>query len=114
MTTTVQAGKFDGESFTNIVIITVNAIPEGMLSTYGAIASAAGYSGYARQIGHILKNLPEHSTIPWHRVINAQGKSSFPEGSEKHHQQVAKLVAEGHPSSLGTKRLKTHHWPIAM
>lgn len=103
---------FSEHEFKDNVLSTLNAIPKGSLSTYGAIAKAAGYSGYARQVGYILKNLPEHSTIPWHRVINAQGRSSFSPGSERHAAQCARLISEGHPETLGKAHLTTVFWPI--
>jgi methylated-DNA-protein-cysteine methyltransferase-like protein len=34
--------------------------------------------GRARQVGYALHALPERSGVPWHRVINAQGRISLP------------------------------------
>ncbi len=49
-------------------------IPAGRVSTYGAIARVAGLDGQARLVGYALSNLPDGTAVPWHRVINAQGK----------------------------------------
>jgi methylated-DNA-protein-cysteine methyltransferase-like protein len=52
----------------------VRKIPRGRVSTYGAIARVAGLDGQARLVGYALSNLREGTVVPWHRVINAQGK----------------------------------------
>ena len=56
----------------------VGLVPEGSVATYGQIAALAGLSGPtgARQVGYALAGLPFDSTVPWHRVINAEGKIS--------------------------------------
>ncbi len=51
-------------------------IPEGRVATYGEVALVAGLPGHARQVGYVLRSLPEESDVPWHRVINAQGRVS--------------------------------------
>ena len=55
---------------------TVRLIPEGRVATYGQVALVAGLPGHARQVGYALNALPEGSDVPWHRVINAQGRIS--------------------------------------
>ena len=54
----------------------VKQIPKGKVATYGQIAKLVGYPSHARHVGHALATLDQHSDIPWHRVINAQGKIS--------------------------------------
>lgn len=54
----------------------VEQIPRGKVATYGQIADLLGLFGRARQVGYALYRLGAGSTIPWHRVINAQGKIS--------------------------------------
>src|SRR5689334_2449571 len=56
---------------------TVRRIPLGRVATYGQIAKVAGFPGRARQVGYALAALPNGSTVPWHRVINAQGRLSL-------------------------------------
>jgi methylated-DNA-protein-cysteine methyltransferase related protein len=51
----------------------VRRIPPGRVATYGQVATLAGLPGHARQVGYALHALPEHSAIPWHRVVNARG-----------------------------------------
>lgn len=72
----------------------VAQIPEGRVATYGQVARLAGYPGYARQVGAVLKKLPADSKLPWHRVINAQGRVSFTENSQPYLRQRKRLEAE--------------------
>jgi methylated-DNA-protein-cysteine methyltransferase-like protein len=54
----------------------VRGIPRGRVATYGQVAFLAGLAGHARQVGYALAALPQGSRVPWHRVINAQGRVS--------------------------------------
>lgn len=54
----------------------VKKIPRGRVATYGQIAALAGRPRHARQVGSVLKSLPDDSGVPWHRVVNAQGRVS--------------------------------------
>jgi methylated-DNA-protein-cysteine methyltransferase-like protein len=54
----------------------VRRIPRGRVATYGQVASLAGLPGRARQVGYALHALPDGDRVPWHRVINAQGRVS--------------------------------------
>jgi methylated-DNA-protein-cysteine methyltransferase-like protein len=51
----------------------IERIPPGKVATYGQVAALAGLPRQARRVGHALKVQPEGSSLPWHRVINAQG-----------------------------------------
>lgn len=73
----------------------VREIPRGRVASYGQIAEVAGFSGQARQVGYALHALPAKSNVPWHRVINAQGKISFPPRSRPYKEQRKRLEAEG-------------------
>ena len=55
----------------------VKRIPCGKVATYGQIAALVGMPRHARQAGYALAATPENKKIPWHRVINAQGKISL-------------------------------------
>ena len=54
----------------------VRQIPAGQVATYGQIAESLGLPGRARQVGYALFQVAPDSEIPWHRVVNAQGKIS--------------------------------------
>ena len=54
----------------------VRRIPVGKVATYGQIAELAGLGGQARLVGYAMSALPSGTAVPWHRVINAEGKVS--------------------------------------
>ena len=58
------------------VIAVVRCIPRGRVASYGQVAEWAGLGRGARQVGYALHALPGHSDVPWHRVVNAQGRIS--------------------------------------
>jgi methylated-DNA-protein-cysteine methyltransferase-like protein len=49
----------------------VRKVPRGKVSTYGAIAKAAGHPGAARQVVWALRSAGR--TLPWHRIVSAGG-----------------------------------------
>ena len=51
-------------------------IPEGRVATYGQVAAVAGLPRHARLVGYALQRVPEGVDVPWHRVVNAQGRIS--------------------------------------
>jgi len=55
----------------------VRRIPRGRVATYGQVAALAGLAAHARQVGYALHALEDGSGVPWHRVINAQGRVSL-------------------------------------
>jgi methylated-DNA-protein-cysteine methyltransferase related protein len=75
---------------------TVRRIPRGRVATYGQIARLSGFPGHARLVGYALHHLRDETdrTVPWHRVINAQGRISLGEfdGADLQRQL---LLAEG-------------------
>ncbi|HEY7741252.1 MAG TPA: methylated-DNA--[protein]-cysteine S-methyltransferase [Steroidobacteraceae bacterium] len=73
----------------------VAAIPRGQVASYGGIARRAGLPRRARLVGHALKVAPAAMQLPWHRVLNAQGRISLPAGSKAHRQQRRLLEQEG-------------------
>jgi len=63
----------DVNAFREAVLSLVAVIPQGWVVTYGQIARVAGYPRRPRQVGMVLKGLPEGTELPWHRVVNAKG-----------------------------------------
>ena len=53
----------------------VEKVPYGRVSTYGDIATILGSPRVARQVGFALSAL-DQDDVPWHRIINAQGRIS--------------------------------------
>jgi methylated-DNA-protein-cysteine methyltransferase-like protein len=87
--------SLDHANWNHAVHQLVAMIPHGRLTTYGTIAAALGKPRHARQVGQALAHTPEDTAIPWHRVVNAAGKSSFPPFTQAWHVQQAALAAEG-------------------
>ena len=88
----------------------VAEIPYGRVATYGQIARIAGLGGQARQVGYALHNTPDGLDIPWHRVINAQGRISFPRGSTSYRRQRELLEAEEIEFIDGRLDLSAYRW----
>jgi methylated-DNA-protein-cysteine methyltransferase-like protein len=84
----------DNPAFQEIWAV-VGAIPRGQVSTYGAVARAAGLPGRARMAGRALRESPKEMKLPWHRVVGAGGKIVFPPSSVNHREQARRLRAEG-------------------
>ncbi|MHB2017189.1 MAG: MGMT family protein [Candidatus Xenobia bacterium] len=83
--------------FQAAVYATVRRIPRGRVSTYGDVAAAAGWPGYARHVGKALSLLAEGSKVPWHRVVNAAGGISPRGDGTSVAEQRARLLREGVP-----------------
>ena len=62
---------------TDAIYAVVKRIPAGFVATYGQVARMAGLPGHARQVGYALSALADKSALPWHRVVNAQGRISL-------------------------------------
>jgi len=88
----------------------VSNIPKGFVSTYGDVARFAGYPRCARMVSVALRAAPASLAVPWYRVINAQGKISFPIDSEKAKTQKQLLEAEGIVFLSGAVNLKSYSW----
>jgi methylated-DNA-protein-cysteine methyltransferase related protein len=73
----------------------ISALPRGKVATYGGVARAAGLPGRARLTGYALRVMPPIMNYPWHRVVGAGGRISFPKSSPKHKEQARLLRAEG-------------------
>lgn len=77
----------------------VQEVPLGRVTTYGHIAKLIGRPECPRQVGTVMKHLPESSpglayhngNVPWQRVINAKGTIS-PRYAKLPRQSVVELV----------------------
>ena len=78
-----------------LIYAVARKIPRGRVSTYGRVAELAGLGRAARQVGYAMAALPDHTTVPWHRVINAQGRISLRRGTGGDLEQRFRLEAEG-------------------
>jgi len=71
--------------------LVLSQVPEGKVCSYGRLANLAGL-GNARQTCRWLRELPKDSSLPWHRIVNAQGKLADFVNAKK---QKKMLEAEG-------------------
>lgn len=96
------------------ILETVALVPMGKVATYGQIAALAGLPKHARLVGYTLKHLDPHSQIPWHRIVNSQGKISIVgqqiEKNISRSEQRERLIAEGVEVSDYRINLKKYRW----
>ena len=86
-------------------------IPAGKVATYGQIAKLAGLPKHARLVGYVLKHLAPGHVLPWHRVLNAQGKISLSKINEQGENiQALKLMQEGVVVLNNKVDLKQYQW----
>ncbi|MES1946290.1 MGMT family protein [Salinisphaera sp. C84B14] len=89
----------------------VRRIPYGRVSTYGDIARLIGRPRAARVVGYAMHRCPPG--LPWHRVINAQGRISLPADSTAGLSQRRRLEEEGVVLIGGRVDLDRFGWPDA-
>ncbi len=76
-----------------LVIAAVEKIPKGYVATYAQMAYRAGLTRRrARFVGSVMRNLPENSKTPWHRVVPSSRTLANHPGKER---QVIRLKKEG-------------------
>jgi methylated-DNA-protein-cysteine methyltransferase-like protein len=51
----------------------IRSVPKGKVSTYGKVATAAGYPLYHRAVAKLLQKEALHS-VPWQRIVGAGGE----------------------------------------
>lgn len=96
------------QGFTEDVIHLIASIPPGKVMSYGAIAQACMIPRGARQVSYILHSMSEKHDLPWHRVINSQGKISLPGNRGELQQQL--LEQEGVIFTKGKINLQTYSY----
>jgi methylated-DNA-protein-cysteine methyltransferase related protein len=52
----------------------IRKVPRGRVSTYGAIAKAAGYPRCARHVSRVLRQV---RGLPWQRILGSGGRISL-------------------------------------
>lgn len=90
----------------------VRRIPRGRVATYGQVALLAGLPRQPRLVGYAMHALPNGTDLPWHRVINAQGRVSARSGDDAGGlRQRVLLEAEGlRFDAAGRISLARHGW----
>ncbi|MBI1800841.1 MAG: MGMT family protein [Chloroflexi bacterium] len=85
-------------NFFERVYAVTRLIPKGKVATYGQIAALLEHPRAARTVGWALNGLPDklEPRVPWHRVINAQGRISNSGGRQGGaEEQLRRLKKEG-------------------
>ncbi|MBN1209271.1 MAG: MGMT family protein [Myxococcaceae bacterium] len=77
--------------FFEAVMRAVRAIPRGEVRSYSQVALYAGRPGAARGVGHELRSLPPLRSVPWWRVVRADGTLA----PTVAHEQARRLRLEG-------------------
>ncbi len=62
--------------FRNDVLNIVGQIPIGRVTTYGIIATWAGWPSHSRMVGRTLRYTPGAEILPCHRVVNKEGRTA--------------------------------------
>ena len=98
------------DDFNRHVLEVTRSIPEGRVTTYGAIARSVGATGAARRVGWVLNNsLQSVPQVPAHRVVNRNGMLSgrlhFPENFSMQHRLEAEGIVVKEYAVLNFERL---------
>ena len=110
MQTTLSRKPSDDE-LAHMILNVVCLIPAGQVATYGQVARLAGLPKHARLVGYVLRHLSAEHTVPWHRVINAQGKISLSKlNAQGENIQTLKLQEEGIVVIAEKVNLKQYQW----
>jgi methylated-DNA-protein-cysteine methyltransferase-like protein len=100
-------------TFRAAVLDLVRRIPRGRVATYGQLAAMAGRPRSARQVGQALRGADDG--VPWHRVVNAQGRISRRSRTASMMTQRILLEQEGVVFRRGRVALTRFRWqkPVA-
>ena len=63
----------DSDNFFERVYFVARLIPEGRVTSYGAIAKYLGAARSARMVGWAMNSSHKYEDIPAHRVVNRKG-----------------------------------------
>jgi methylated-DNA-protein-cysteine methyltransferase related protein len=90
--------------------LTLAQVPYGSVVSYGQLAAIAGLGRAARWVGRTLSQLPNGSSLPWHRVITADGRLSLPPGTPSGDEQRRRLRSEGLDLTKDRLDMRVHGW----
>lgn len=87
------------------------AIPPGRVCSYGRLAQLAGLGRGARLAGRWLSQLPDDTSLPWHRVLDSQGRLSLPADHPAAQEQLQRLLDEGVVVRNRRVNMARYGWP---
>ena len=85
--------------FSEKAIKIIQSIPAGKVATYGQIALLAGNHRNARRVSRLIHTCSKKYNLPWHRIVNIQGKISLKD--EAFEMQYQMLKSEGIEFGIG-------------
>ena len=98
-------------TFQAAVLDLVRRIPRGRVATYGQLATLLGRPRSARMVGQALRGAD--GALPWHRVVNAQGRISPRSRAASMLTQRIRLEQEGVLFRRGRVILTRFRWTAA-
>ena len=105
------AGIAGGMRFRAAVYALVRRVPRGRVVTYGQVAVLLRHPRSARAVGAAMRQCRE--SVPWHRVVNAQGGISRRRVSSGMLTQRIRLEQEGVRLRRGRVALAQYQWEPA-
>lgn len=105
-----RSGTAGTQNRREALYLTLAQVPAGKVVSYGQLAELAGLGRAARWVGSALAQLPEGTSLPWHRVLGAGGRLSLPAGSPAGDEQRARLRAEGLLIDGNRVDIRRHGW----
>lgn len=107
----IQQSKSATQELAEMIMTVVATIPYGKVASYGQVAALAGLPRHARLVGRVLSQMDSNSEIPWHRVINSQGRISLSRLDDNgYNEQQARLLAEGIVFNNGRVSFHSFGW----
>ncbi|WP_445115235.1 MGMT family protein [Acinetobacter sp. WZC-1] len=99
------------DELARMILAVVALIPHGKVASYGQVARMAGLPRHARLVGRVLGQMEAGVDIPWHRVINSQGRIRVNKLNEQGENiQQIKLLEEGVVVLNGKVNMKQFVW----
>ncbi len=99
------------ENHFDLVYQVVRLIPEGKVTSYGAIANYLGLKSGARMVGYAMNASHTQMDIPAHRVVNRNGVLTGKHHFSHPEEMQQKLEAEGlRIEKDQIQNFKTHFW----
>lgn len=90
------------------IVAAIRKVPRGYVSTYGAIARAAGFPGAARQV---VRTLHLTAGLPWQRIVGAGGEIKL--RGESAFEQRFRLESEGVTFRGRRVNMRAHEFKFA-
>lgn len=90
--------------------LTLASIPAGKVLSYGQLAAFSGVPRGARWAARTLSQLPQGTSLPWHRVITASGRPGLGPDCPSGVEQRLRLREEGISLTNDRVNMRLHGW----